>query len=180
MNTYRNRVVVSIVNWRTADFTIDCLKSIEPEIEKVGVSSVVVVDNNSGDGSDMKIEGAIRENSWNAWVRLHRAEGNRGFAAGNNVVINDVLEQSDRPEYVLLLNPDTIIRPGALQIIVQFMDSHPDVGIAGGRSEDPDGTPQAVCGISMDISGLKEAELELVRTSQYLRNVMPQVAGSDG
>jgi N-acetylglucosaminyl-diphospho-decaprenol L-rhamnosyltransferase len=41
------------------------------------------------------------------------------------------------PPYILLLNPDTIVRPGALQALVDFMDKHPDVGIAGSRLEDP-------------------------------------------
>ncbi|PSB05141.1 glycosyl transferase family 2, partial [filamentous cyanobacterium Phorm 46] len=44
--------------------------------------------------------------------------------------------------YILLLNPDTIVRPGALKSLVDFMDAHPEAGIAGSRLEDPDGTPQ--------------------------------------
>ena len=46
------------------------------------------------------------------------------------------------PEYVVLLNADTIVRPDAFKALVEFMDSHPKVGIAGSRLEDPDGTPQ--------------------------------------
>jgi hypothetical protein len=41
-----------------------------------------------------------------------------------------------------LLNPDTIVRPNALKVLVEFMDEHPEAGIAGSRLEDPDGTPQ--------------------------------------
>jgi GT2 family glycosyltransferase len=46
------------------------------------------------------------------------------------------------PPYVLLLNPDTIVHPGAIDELVKFMDAHPQVGIAGSRLEDPDGTGQ--------------------------------------
>src|SRR6185295_15355436 len=47
-----------------------------------------------------------------------------------------------RPRYVLLLNPDTLVRPGALCTLLEFMEAHPKVGIAGTRLEDPDGAPQ--------------------------------------
>ena len=45
-------------------------------------------------------------------------------------------------DYVLLLNPDTIVRPGAISALIKFMDAHPTVGIAGSRLEHPDGSPQ--------------------------------------
>jgi N-acetylglucosaminyl-diphospho-decaprenol L-rhamnosyltransferase len=67
---------------------------------------------------------------------------NGGYAFGNNAPIRAALESLAAPSYFLLLNPDTIVRPGALQALVDFMNSHPDVGIAGSRLEDPDGTPQ--------------------------------------
>ena len=69
-------------------------------------------------------------------------ERNGGFASGNNAAIRPALEGADPPRYVLLLNPDTIVRPGALKALVEFMEGRPDVGIAGSRLEDPDGTPQ--------------------------------------
>jgi hypothetical protein len=69
-------------------------------------------------------------------------ERNGGFAYGNNAAIRPALQSTHPPIYVLLLNPDTIVRPGALKALVDFMDEHPDVGIAGSRLEDPDGTPQ--------------------------------------
>jgi GT2 family glycosyltransferase len=52
------------------------------------------------------------------------------------------LESADPPEYVLLLNPDTVVRPEALKHLLEFLDTHPTAGIAGSRLEDPDGTPQ--------------------------------------
>jgi GT2 family glycosyltransferase len=52
------------------------------------------------------------------------------------------MQSSNPPQYFLLLNPDTIVRPNAFKGLVDFMDQHPTVGIAGCRLEDPDGTPQ--------------------------------------
>ncbi|MHC4375342.1 MAG: glycosyltransferase family 2 protein [Planctomycetota bacterium] len=48
-----------------------------------------------------------------------------------------------RPDYVLLLNPDTVVRPGAIAALVDFLEAHPTAGLAGSRLEDPDGTLQA-------------------------------------
>ena len=56
---------------------------------------------------------------------------NRGFTGGNNAVIRPALESRDPPEYVLLLNADTLVKEHALDALVAFMDAHPKVGIAG-------------------------------------------------
>ena len=107
--------------------------------------TVLIVDNASGDGSDEQIAQAIERHGWGGWARLLRATVNGGFAAGNNVALRAILDLGLDPEFVWLLNPDTIVRPGAINILVDFMRAHPDVGIAGGRSEDPDETPQVCC-----------------------------------
>ena len=138
-------VLIAIVNWRTADLTIDCLRSVASEIDTVSSCRVVVVDNGSGDDSADRLERAIEDNGWQGWARLIRSSENLGFAGGNNIALREMLEPGETPEFAILLNPDTIVRPGAFQILVDFMKSHPEVGIAGGRSEDPDETPQACC-----------------------------------
>ena len=136
-------LLVVVVNYRTADLTIDCLRSLEPEIGPRGDDArVVVTDNASGDGSPGRIEAAIRENGWASWAEFRPLEKNGGFAFGNNAAIRPFLESGSPPRYVLLLNPDTIVRPGAVAALVEFMDANPAVGIAGSRLEDPDGSPQ--------------------------------------
>src|SRR6202035_1317311 len=70
------------------------------------------------------------------------SDRNMGFAGGNNAAIRPSLAAPRPPDYVLLLNSDTVVRPGALGALVDFMERHPGVGIAGSRLEDPDGTPQ--------------------------------------
>jgi GT2 family glycosyltransferase len=58
---------------------------------------------------------------------------NRGFCGGNNAVIRPALAWGDPPEYVLLLNADTLVEEHALDALVEFMDRHPEAGIAGSQ-----------------------------------------------
>ena len=137
------RLLIVIVNYRTADLTIDCLRSLEPELKGItGGVRVIVTDGKSPDDSVQKIADAIAANGWADWCDFEPLDHNGGFAFGNNAGIRPFLESSDPPELVYLLNPDTIVRPGAIQTLLAFMDRRPDVAIAGSRTEDLDGTPQ--------------------------------------
>jgi len=136
------QLAVIIVNYRTAALTIGCLESLARELSSFPNSRVFVVDNGSGDGSAQQIARAIEANRWSDWARLLPLERNGGFAFGNNAVLRPLLQTPDKPAYVLLLNPDTIVRPGAIPALIDFMVQHPAVGIVGSRLEDPDGTPQ--------------------------------------
>lgn len=135
-------LLVVIVNYRTPSLTIDCLRSLVNEVQSVPDIRVVVTDNASGDGSVEQIKTAIETEGWGSWASLMPLDRNGGFAFGNNAAIRPALNSTNPPSYVLLLNPDTIVRPHALQVLVDFMNKHPEVGIAGSRLEDPDGTPQ--------------------------------------
>ncbi|WP_225938200.1 glycosyltransferase family 2 protein [Leptothermofonsia sichuanensis] len=134
-------LLVVIVNYRTADLTIHCLRSLVPEIPTLPGMQVVVVDNASGDGSAEKIAGAIATEGWSDWATLLPSDVNGGFAWGNNLAIRPVLQSPYPAPYYLLLNPDTEVRPHALKTLVTFMEDHPDVGIAGSGIEAGDGTP---------------------------------------
>lgn len=136
------RLLVVIVNYRTPSLTIDCLRSLVGEVRSLPGTRVIVTDNASGDESVEKIGAAIDTEGWSDWVSFQPLERNGGFAFGNNAAIHPVLQSTNPPPYILLLNPDTIVRPDALKELVDFMNEHPDAGIAGSRLEDPDGTPQ--------------------------------------
>ncbi|SRR5579883_977719 len=135
-------LLVVVLNYKTADLTIDCLHSLSDEVKCLSGSHVVVTDNASGDGSVERIAAAINNNHWSDWVELMPLERNGGFAFGNNAAIRPIIDASVQCPYILLLNPDTVVRPGALQALLDFMNDHPEVGIAGSRLEDLDGTPQ--------------------------------------
>jgi N-acetylglucosaminyl-diphospho-decaprenol L-rhamnosyltransferase len=135
-------VVVVIVNYGTAGLSIDCLRSLEPEVGRHPRMRVVVADNASPDGSGAVIAQAIEQHGWSAWARLEQMPRNGGFAYGNNAVLRDVHSGALAASYVWLLNSDTVVRPGATQALIDAMGANPTVGIVGSCLEDPDGTQQ--------------------------------------
>jgi N-acetylglucosaminyl-diphospho-decaprenol L-rhamnosyltransferase len=135
------KLLVVIVNYRTPDLTVECLRSLATEIATIpGPVRVVVTDNDSQDESVVKIQQAIESNNWAEWVTLMPLPSNGGFAYGNNRGMLPWLKGQDPPEYVYLLNPDTVVLTGALLELVKFMDEHRYCGIAGGRAVNPDGS----------------------------------------
>ncbi len=77
-------LLIVIVNYKTPGLTIDCLRSLEPEIAAVPSTRVVVKDNLSGDDSVQQISAGIAANNWGAWATLMPLPRNGGFAYGNN------------------------------------------------------------------------------------------------
>jgi N-acetylglucosaminyl-diphospho-decaprenol L-rhamnosyltransferase len=134
-------LLIVIVNYRTPQLTIDCLASLTGEVDKQN-ARVVVTDNASGDDSVERITAAIEQQGWSGWVDVMPLAENGGFAYGNNAAIRPTLSDADGPDLVWLLNPDTVVRPGALQALVDCLSANPNAGIVGSRLEDPDGTPQ--------------------------------------
>lgn len=135
-------VLVVVLNWRCADLTIGCLRSLREELAAMPRLRVCVVDNGSGDGSETKLRAAIPTLPHSERIGLLPAGRNGGFSAGNNVAIAPALAGEDKPDFVLLLNPDTLVRPAAIRTLVAFLQDHPRAGIAGSRMEYPDGTLQ--------------------------------------
>ena len=129
------KLLVIILNYKVADFTIGCLRSLEHEIAGVTRSRAVVVENGSGDDSAERLRDAIWKEAWDEWVELVPLAENLGFTRGNNLIVRRALSSPDPPEYVLLLNADTSVAPDAISRLVQFMDEHPRAGIAGARLE---------------------------------------------
>lgn len=135
----RTRLLIVVLNYRTPDLTITCLRSLERELGRLPGAEVVVTDNDSGDGSAEKIAGAIERENMRDWATLSALPKNGGYAYGNNAPIRTALARSAPPDFVLLLNPDTELRPGAVNALLEFMQSHPECAIAGSRLEDSDG-----------------------------------------
>ena len=135
----RHRLAVVVLNYRTPDLVIECLESLEGEVV-VGKDVVVVVDNASGDDSSARIGVALEQRGWGAWARLVCSDVNGGFSAGNNVGIR----AADADVY-LLLNSDTVVRPGAIAALLEGMASRPGVGMVSPRLEGVDAAPQISC-----------------------------------
>src|SRR5262245_33535611 len=132
-------MLVVIVNYRSGPLVVDCLETLEAEVRAVPGLRVVVVDNASGDESPAIIGRVIVERGWSAWAQLNRSPINGGFAFGNNRAIRPALAGADVPDFFWLLNPDTIVRPGAASAILDFMRTHRRAGIVGTGIEEADG-----------------------------------------
>ena len=127
------------INYRTADLAIESLRALAPQKEALAGGQVIIVDNASGDGSAEKISSAILLEDWTSWASIVAMTHNGGFAFGNNVGFSQALKPHNHVEYLLLLNPDSAARPGAIEKLVTFMNEHPSAGIAGSRLENADG-----------------------------------------
>lgn len=142
MNGY---VDIIMVNFRQPQLTIDCLESLYAEREVFSNFTVWLCENGSGDDSAEVLEHAIQKNNWGDWVNLRVSKENTGFSGGNNLLIHEALQQApnalDDLSYVFLLNNDTIVRPGALQKLVYFMNTE-KAHACSSRLEYPDGTLQ--------------------------------------
>jgi GT2 family glycosyltransferase len=129
-------ISVIIVSWNTKALLDQCLRSIYEtvSVEDLKAIEIYVVDNASSDGSPEMVEELYPS------VRLVSNTENIGFARANNQVIREV-----ESRYILMLNPDTILLPGAIRSLVRFMDSHPEAGAAGPRLLNPDHSLQTSC-----------------------------------
>ena len=134
-------LAVVILNYRTPGMTIDCLKTLEPELASRSDARVYVVDNCSGDGSADQIGAAIDEHGWSGWCELVRSDVNGGFAAGNNVGLRKAHADGGF-RFALLLNSDTLVRPGAIQELLHAAEQNQDAALIGPRLEWPDAQPQ--------------------------------------
>ena len=121
------KLSVVIVNYNVKHFLEQCLNSVAAAAEHCE-TEVFVVDNNSVDGSC----NMLREKF--PWVKLIENKKNYGFSYANNQAI-----RQSTGEYVLLLNPDTVIEEDTLKSVCDFMDAHPDAGGLGVKMIDGKG-----------------------------------------
>lgn len=127
------QVSIIIVNWNTHKLVLDCLTSIYANPPSVSYD-IWVVDNASTDGSVQAIRLNFPE------VKLIECSENLGFAKGNNLALT-----RSASKYALLLNSDTIVKPGALQHLYEFMEMNPNAGAAGPLLLNSDESPQPSC-----------------------------------
>lgn len=137
------KVAVVIVNYKTPGLVNRCLDSLHAEREAGVDLAAFVGDGDSGDGSVEAIDAHIREKGYGDWASCYQIGRNGGFAYGNNHVLETRVLPDPSFDHVHFLNPDTVIKPGAVRALVEFLHAHPKAGAAGSRMEGPDGEPQA-------------------------------------
>jgi len=125
-------VSIVIVNWKVRELLRACLRSV---IDEGGLAAheqqVIVVDNDSRDGSVDMVRAEFPQ------VELIANASNVGFGRANNQALPQC-----RGRHLMLLNPDTVVHPGAVAALVRHLDAHPDVAVTGCRLLNADGTLQ--------------------------------------
>jgi GT2 family glycosyltransferase len=124
-------ISIVIVNYNTPQFTDQCFNSIYQNPPKASYE-IVLVDNASSDGSADWLEEQHRK------VKIIRSDKNRGIAGGNNLGI-----RAASGKYILLLNNDTLVKPGAIDRSIEFLEAHPEAGGVGGNLLNEDGSFQS-------------------------------------
>lgn len=126
------KLSIVILNWNVAGLLVGCLRSL-PEAcgDWWARTEVIVVDNASTDDSVARVQTEFPE------MRVIVLGENRGFTAGNNIGI-----EAAKGDYIFVLNPDTIAHPGSIAALVNYMEARGEVGIAGPRLLNADGTTQ--------------------------------------
>jgi len=134
------RVAVVVVSWNSREDLPRCLRS----LESVGLPlEVVVVDNASADDSATAARAALPS------AGVIEAGDNLGFGRASNLGW-----RATQATYVLFLNPDAEVAPGAVEAMAGLLDTRPEVGIVGPRTRNADGTPQLSFG--PDLTPLSE------------------------
>ena len=124
---------ICLVTYEARDYLRNCLHSIyenPPDCE----FGIIVVDNCSTDGTQELLKSKYPE------VDLIENQENMGFTAPSNQAL-----RKSKGDYLLLLNPDTHLKPQAFNQLIGYMQAHPDVGICGPKVLNTDGTLQKPC-----------------------------------
>jgi GT2 family glycosyltransferase len=126
-----NMLSIIIVSWNTRQDLLRCLASITAN-PPARPFEVLVFDNASADGSAEAVAAQYPQ------VRLEVGPENLGFARANNRAASRA-----QGRFWLLLNPDTVVHPGAVDVLVRYLASHPQVAAVGPRLVNPDGSLQS-------------------------------------
>lgn len=124
---------ITICSWNTVDDLRRCLGCLEAARDEA-LFEVIVVDNNSEDGSPDMVEAEF------PWVRLLRQPKNLGFTGGQNLAL-----QQAKGRRALILNSDAFVHPCAVRTLMEFADAQPDAGIIGPKLLNEDGSLQYSC-----------------------------------
>ena len=160
------RVLTVILNWRTADMTLRSCEAALVAMEGIE-GGVIIVDNDSGDGSFEQMSAEVAARGWDR-VRVLQSGRNGGFGAGNNVGIRAGLPEGP-PDYVYLLNSDAFPAPGAIAALLAHLEAHPGTGFAGSHIHGTDGLPHHTAFRFPTIAGEFEQAARFGPISRLLR-----------
>lgn len=131
-------IAVVILNYNSGDVLRPCLQSLEQQ-DFGGQLAIWVVDNNSSDDSVAMVQREFPN------VHLIALERNDGFSAGNNVALRRILAQSELPDAILVLNPDTVVPHDGIRGLAHALESRPKAGVIGPKLVLADGSLDLAC-----------------------------------
>lgn len=163
-----------LLNWRTPDMTIEALDALVLELRRrTDGWRVVIVDNDSGDGSEEALRQAVEDRRRSSAlfqnVEVLQSGHNGGFGAGNNFGIRTLLESAHPPDYVYILNSDAFVEERCVDALIEQLDAHPDVGIVGSYVHGVDGEPHVTAFRFPSIQSEIEGSLRLGVVTRLLR-----------
>ena len=161
------RVLTIIVNYKTPDLTI---QSYQSALKQLTNGRIIVVDNDSGDGSFDKIAAAIEADKVSDRVQVVASGHNGGFGYGNNFAIRRGLAEKPSFDYFYLLNSDAFPEDGAIERLVDFLEQRPEAGIVGSYIHGVDGTPHDTAFRFPTAAGELESTLRLGVVSRLLKD----------
>lgn len=153
-------LAVIIVTWNVRDLALDALRTLQDDLDASGLDAVTwVVDNASADGTADAVRAAFPA------VHVAASRENLGFAGGNNLALRELgFAQggtADPPRAAFLLNPDTLVHPGAVRMLYEALMAQPRVGLVGARLTFGDGAFQHS---AYGFPGLRQLIVELLPT----------------
>lgn len=138
--TANPKVATIIVNYGTAALVLQNLPALIQEAQHHEGAHIYIVDNNSPGNDYETIKNFVETEALNSVVSVIDAGANLGFAGGNNIAFEKA--RAAGADFILCLNPDAALHPGALKTMVQFLEGHPKAAIVGPEIQDEHG---AVC-----------------------------------
>ena len=133
------KLCVVIVNYKTPQLTLDCIHSLQDQLDHK-YDHIVIVDNNSGNDDIDTLKISMEQEGLSDLITLLASPENKGFSAGNNIGIKAVTAR-----YYLLANADTLFRHNAISSLISAAEKFPKAAIISPRLEWPDGSPQISC-----------------------------------
>lgn len=133
-------IAIVVVNYRTSELALSCLRAVAIERLALPRLRAIVVDGGSADGSAERLAHALEDPEFASWTSLLALPVNGGFGWANNQAMLLLLNGERPPEYIHLLNPDTVLEPGAMLALVRCLHADANAAAAGSQLLDPDGS----------------------------------------
>ncbi|MEX0278529.1 MAG: glycosyltransferase family 2 protein [Ruegeria sp.] len=165
------RLLTVLLNYKTADMTLRAAEAVLTAMDGIA-GELVIVDNDSQDGSYEAILAHVTKQGWDAHqrVRVIQSGHNGGFGAGNNIGIRAGLSDGSRPDYVYIVNSDAFPAANAIQLLLDHLEKTPEAGFAGSYIYGDDGEPHLTSFRFPSIASEFEGAINFGPVSKILAN----------